>query len=220
MTNQDVKQISIRLLPDGFSFSGQTKHVSPGADYEKRLEEALLDADVMQENADEVICIVEGFRFILSPATCSISEAEQMYKLSLPDVDNEVLINQTDKYENIRITFGLNAEICHFMRRNIPGIVFNHPLMEIHNAWSHKVETDNNYMIAQADGSILDLVVYKNGKLFMANRFASTSNDNTLYFVMNMWTQCQLDVLEDKIYLECHSDELRQTISKYIKQCE
>lgn len=224
MTNTDVKQISIRFLPDGFSFAGTFCPVAPGADYEKRLESALFDAGLneLASSDVEVVCSAETQRFVLSSADENTEqEAEQMYGVSLTDADSEeVLVHQSDAAGRLRITFGIDAELYHFMHRNLNEVTFVHPLMHLHEEWSGRVDADACCMIAQYEGSVLNLLVYKSASLYMANRFICTSSDNALYFVMNAWKQCALDVIDDKICIVTESEELRQNLGKYIKQCE
>lgn len=221
MTNKDVKQISIRLLPDGFSFSEEFHPITPGADFEQRMEESLLNAGINQTDADEVCCSVETLRFNLSPAKTEEKEADLMYRLTLPDTEREeVLLSETDVTNEIRLTYGIDAELYHFLRRNIEEISFTHPLLVLHNTWSQNEATSQDCMIAQDCGVWLNILIYKGNKLFMANRFASPNTNSSTYFIMNAWQKSGLDVLDNKLHLLTENDDLRQQISKYIKQCE
>ncbi|MBQ0056771.1 MAG: DUF3822 family protein [Bacteroidales bacterium] len=218
MTN-NVKQISIRLLPDGFSLFGQDCLIAPGADFDQRLEEALIDA-LTDTEADDTVCSVETTRFCLSPTNIGQDQAESMFHLTMPESDTEeTLIHQTSDDLQITATFALSTRTYNFLRRNYGDVTFTHPIIALHNL-SVDIADDGNCMIVEADGRWINIAVYKARQLYLANRFQTASTDNALFYVMNVWTQCQLDVLDDRLHFVTAPDELRQTISKYIKQCE
>ncbi len=232
MTSKDVKEISIRLLPDGFSYFNQFYPIVPGADFLQRLEDSLLQAiEQTQPQGDACgMCSVENTRFCLSPiiptapaAPISDSgniDAEAYYRFSLPSTEQiEELITLTDAGHNIQFTFGIDSNLYHFLMRNIPDITFTHPLYEMIQQWSDCEEIKDNCMVAQAGSNFLNLLIFKEGHLHMANRYETTGTDNILYHLMNSWTQFDLDVLKDKLYLEASEEDLQQNIRLYIKQC-
>lgn len=223
MTTQDVKKISIRLLPDGFSFFNQIYPIRPGADFNQRLKETLLDtiSNSNMEQADINVCSVENARFCLSPLAISDEQACQMYELTLPSAEQEeTLIHLSNESHGIRFTFGIDSQLYHFILRNWIGVSFTHPLFELFLQWVNRQEVAEDCMIAQNQDNSINLLVFKQGKLNLANRFETTSEDNIIYFLMNCWMQSELDVLDDKLFLITDSAEIRQKISQYIKQCE
>jgi hypothetical protein len=220
MTQQDVKQISIRLLPDGFSYSDRFFPISPGPDFGRHLEEGILNTRIAELECS-VHCSVETERFSFSPADIDEPTAEQMYRLTLPELTaDEKLISETDNETGVRITYGIDRSLYFFLQRNMPEVSFSHPLMDLHREWSQKSEVKENCMIAGTGSNTLDILVYIGGKLHFANRFEASSAGDRTYHIMNVWNICNLDVLDHKIYLHTTSDELKFNVSHYIKQCE
>jgi len=223
MTTQVVRKISIRLQPDGFSYLNQFFPIHPGADFNRRMEEAMLEAlEASDEtDTDECICSVENLRFCLSPTDIEASTAELMYRTTLPSAEQEeTLVELKDDVRGIRFTFGIDSQMYHFILRNLPNVEFTHPLFELYRQWADSEEAKSNCMVADASEKHLNLIVFANGNLVLANRFEVNDTESTIYHMMNCWTQSGLDVLDDKLYLQTEVADIRQEIGKYIKQCE
>lgn len=133
---------------------------------------------------------------------------------------DEKLISETDSKTGIRITYGIDRSLYFFLLRNMPEVSFSHPLMDLHRKWSQKDEVKENCMIAETGSDTLNILVYIDGKLHFANRFEASSAGDRTYHIMNVWNICNLNVLDHKIYLRTTSDELKDSVSHYIKQCE
>ena len=219
---EEVKQISIRLLPDGFSFLNQFHPIQPGADFRQRLEEGLLDT-LTQSSEDEPsgTCLIESMRFCLSPTSIDQDSADQMYHFTLPEPElEETVITQDDEEFGLRFSFGIDSHLHNFLQRNWPELTLSHPLFELITDLAHKVQADEACMVAEAKGKVLHVLVFRNKQLQMANSFEAATNDDCLYHIMNCWTQHGLDVVSNKIYLLTDNQELRQQVGQYIKLCE
>ncbi len=220
MTSNDVKQISIRLQPDGFSYSGQFHAVLPGADFIQRLEEALLDA-LQNEEANNFDCTVETTRYAIIPAEADNTLAKQMYQLcqAQPETEEDVLMQNAGD-QQFRIAFGIDHQLYTFLQRNLGQVTFTHPLVWLYDTWTGRQETEADCMIVEASEKAINLLIYKNGRLHTAHRSNVSGTDNQTYYVMNLWTLNNLDVIEHKIYLQNATNELQNQLSQYIKQCE
>jgi len=223
MIVQDVKQISIRLLPDGFSYLNQFHPILPGADFVKRQEEAMLEviSNSDEQELTEGACSVENVRFSLSPLEVDIALATKMAKKNLPSIEEEeTAIHLENSALGIRFSFFLNSQLYHFIQRNWPELTFTHPLFELIEQWSKRETSNENCMVAEAGENYLNLLIIKQGRLHLANRFEVEGSDNILYHLMNCWTQYELDVISHKLYLKTEVSSIREQIGQYIKQCE
>ncbi len=223
MTLQDVKQISIRLLPDGFSYLNQFYPVLPGADFNKRLEEAMLETLNGSDDTEafEGKCSVENVRFFLSPLEIDATLALKMAQKTLPLSDEEeTVVDLVNEKYGIRFSFFINSHLYRFMQRNWPELTYTHPLFELNEKWIDTEQIERDCMVADAGENYLNLLVFKNAQLNLANRFEISGSDNILYHLMNCWTQCGLDVIDHKLYLQTENKSIREQIGQYIKQCE
>jgi len=221
MTQDNVNKITIRLLPDGYSFLNQYHPVQRGADFIQRLKESLLEEAERCETteATRYVCSVESVRFCLSPLEEDIAP-EACYRFCLSEAEQEeTLVHLEDVAHGIRFSVGVDTELYHFLQRNFPELTFTHPLYELFTEWADKEEVKQNCMVAEADENFVNLLVFKEGRLQIANRFECTSTDDILYHVMNCWTQSALDVIEDKLYLDTPLPDITKNIGQFIKQC-
>ena len=222
MPPHDVKKLSIRLLPDGFSFLNQFYPILPGADYAKRLEEGLLDK-ISESTEIQMIgqFSIETTRFCLSPLDIDANLAQTMYETSLPKAEqDETVLSLEDNVHGVRFSFGIDRQLYLFILRNWPDITFTHPLFELYKQQAATDRHTQDCMIAEAEGKYLNLLVFKGDKLTLANRFEDCGSNNNLYYIMNCWEQCGLDVLDDKLYLRTSDKNLIHNVQQYIKQCE
>ena len=221
MTQDNVNKITIRLLPDGYSFLNQYHPVQRGADFNQRLKESLLEELERNETAETTsyVCSVENVRFCLTPLQ-EVIDPEARYQFCISETEQEeTLVHLEDVAHDIRFTIGVDSELYHFLQRNFPELSFTHPLYELFTLWADKEEVKQNCMVAEADENFVNLLVFKEGKLQIANRFECTSTDDILYHVMNCWTQCSLDVIEDRLYLDTPLPDITKNIGQFIKQC-
>lgn len=205
-------------MPDGFSISGQFHPVPPGADFAQRIEEALIDSNIVaiagDDGTDPVTCIVETGRFCLSPlAKADEAAAEAMYRMSLTTAaEEETLCHCCDQESQIRFTFALPAQLFHFLRRTLPEIEFVHDLYDMHQA--HSLQQG---MVVKAMASSVSLLAYRDNKLQLCNRIEARGTVNQTYFIMSAWGQLGFDPIEDSLQLVSDNSELRDNLNKYIK---
>lgn len=219
----DNKYMTIRLQPDGFLISEAGLEpawhaVAPGADFSQRMSEALLDAGIAEHDAEQVQVVVGSCRVSLSPANISEAEAEAMYALSLSKAPyDEVLLS--DICGDVRFTYGMAAQLYHFVRRTLPEAELVHPLALLAN--NPQLADAAPAMLVEAESSAINLLAFKNGKIVLANRVQTDSVNNQAYFVLTAWVQLGFDTLTDTLHLSvlppCQGNELREVLGTYVK---
>lgn len=221
-------------MPGGFCFSiedsetgektePQFVNIVPGADYEERLEDAILDLDI-NVGDDDVECYVETSRMSLSPTIYDDGMAEEMYRLSLRSVETEEkILHEQSSDHSIRVSFGINNDLYNFLIRTYQYINFHHPIIEMIDEESVKIHRGENWMTVRVEQGSINILVYKEKKLQLANCTETMVTQNRAYHVLNTWTMLDLDVLEDTLYIigkESEAADLRNAVSKFIKLCE
>lgn len=210
-------------MPGGFCVStGDFINIAPGADYEKRLEDAILDLDLHTNNED-LVCIVETARMSLSPIECDEAEAEEMYGITLrSSADEEKILHEISNDGSIRVSFGIDMALYNFLIRTFQYINFKHPIIDIIDDEALKIHKTENWMTASVSRSSLFVVAYKGNKLQLVNCYETSAAQNMTYHILNTWTQLNFDVLDDTLYIigdkhEC--SELKSIVSTFIKLC-
>lgn len=224
-------KLSIRLMPGGFCFSTNRSdnlsestfvNIAPGADYEVRLEDAILNIGI-DPAEDDVECYVETARISLSPSEYDEATAENMYLLSLRNVDKEEkILHEKSEDGEVRISFGINSDLYHFLIRTYQYINFHHPIIEIINDDLTKIHNSKNWITAAVSQGMLSIVAFKNNRLEAANCNETMVTQNRAYLVLNTWTKLGFDALNDTLYIigkDTEVSKLKSAVSKFIKQC-
>lgn len=209
------KTLSIRLQPDGFlfsthniteddSFSLREVTIAPGPDYHGRLKNRILDTEELLCDYKEVHITVATPRFTLFPAY-EIDEATagKFYRLTCSEAkEPETLLQEIHTGSGVGFIFGIDRELYNFLNRTFPEVKFHHPLCILHSYFSEKSKMGNNAkMIVQLSDRGIDLLVYRNGHLQLANSYLDNEIENIAYHIMNTWLKCGLDAHQDLLQL-------------------
>lgn len=209
------KTLSIRLQPDGFlfsthniteddSFSLQEVPIAPGPDYNSRLKNRILDTKELLCDYKEIHITVATPRFTLFPVY-EIEEATagRFYGLTCSETkEPETLLQEIHTGSGIGFIFGIDQELCNFLNRTFPEVKYHHPLCILHSYFSEKSKMGNNAkMIVQLPEHGIDLLVYRNGRLQLANSYPDNGIENMAYHIMNTWLKCGLDARQDLLQL-------------------
>ncbi len=219
--------LSIRLQSDGFfwatynrleddSFTYGEEKIIPGKDYTERLKQKLLDNNILlQEQYKEINVIVATQRFLLSPIEMikAIKEIQELnsdeieknifYLNHAPQAEEEHLIIENYSNSEIQLSYAINKDLYLFLQRTLPNIVFHHPINILNTYFIEKSKFGNNAKVfAHVFGNELSILIYRNGKLQLANNYTTTSEaDNIAYFILNTWQCCKLDYSQDILQL-------------------
>ncbi len=212
-------------MPGGFCISnGQFINIAPGADFEKRLEDAIIDQQPAIGEHD-LHCYVETSRLSVSPLTeCDEETAEAMYRLTLRSKDaEEVIIHETSACQSLRVSFGIDKDLHNFLMRTFQYVVFHHPIVGIIDMEAERQHSGGDWMTVYATHGTLSIVAYRNQKLQLANCIETMVAHNRAYHVLNTWTRLGYDVLNDTLYIIGDEQEilkLKHAVSPFIKLCE
>ena len=212
-------------MPGGFCVSnGPFVNIAPGADFEKRLEDAILDQELTIGEHD-LHCYVETSRMSLSPmAECDEPTAEEMYRLTLRSSDApEVILHEVSADQSIRISFGIDKELHNFLVRTFQYVVFHHPIIGIIDMEAERQHTAEDWMTVAVSHGTLSIAAYRDHRLHLANCIETMVTQNRAYHVLNTWTRLDFDALNDILYIIGDEQEvlkLRNAVATFIKLCE
>jgi hypothetical protein len=205
MILQDI--LSIRLAPDGFSFSTynvleedsfhtERVDITPGADFNARVKEEVYarEAQLLREY-QECHCTVVTGRVTAVPASATDAEAEAMFRLVCAPVEEpEVLLHERHEATGVHWVYAMDEALHSFLTRTFQGVRLHHPLATLHGYFAEKCKGGNQAkMVAQIYPGDQQLLVYRKGRLQLANCYAEREPNDMLYYVLNTWTQCAMD---------------------------
>lgn len=232
MTNQNM---TIRFTPDGFSFAecpdkvpaildeAPLHDIAPGADFQHRLHEQVLDCIPPESIEGAIRCQLLSARVVLlPPEVTDIETATAMYRLTLTESKDEehVLLQPLtlNDGQDVMLCYGMDHSLYHFMLRSYDDVDFEHHLAVTLKQAAHMAS--GNCLVVWCDSQMIELALFRQGKLDMVNVYNATQTENRAYYVMNTWQQMELDQLQDNLLVLSSGTEglqVRASLHRFIK---
>lgn len=227
--------MTIRLTPDGFSFTQCPSsasvlldeapfiEVAPGPDFQQRLQEKLLDHLPTSDAVLDLTCQFVSNRVILLPPDINDLEmATLMFSTTLSESDEpeEVLLQPLTlpTGQQVNLCFGISRSLFLFLQRNYGELQFEHHLATLLREGARMAQ--GNCLVVRCDAQNLELALFRQHKLHMANVYRTSQAENRSYYVMNTWTQEALDQLQDYLLVLGGTNEglqVRASLHRFIK---
>ena len=232
MANENM---TIRFTPDGFSFAecpnsasillddAPFHEVAPGSDFQQRLHEQVLEQVASDNDVRDITCQLVSTRVLTLPTEVTEPDmARQMYGLTLGQADSEEEVLLQDVVlpsgQAVRLCFGIDHELYHFLMRNFGDVTFEHHLSTLLEQGARMAS--GNCMVVRCDSQFLELALFRQGKLDMTNVYRVSQADNRTYYIMNAWIQHKLDQLQDNLLVLSQNTEglqVRASLHRFIK---
>jgi hypothetical protein len=228
--NSEKYEVSIRLWPDGLSFSGYIPHVPDSFFSEK----VLFDDDVnLAQSLKNIFFDNPSFSFMYkSLYVICVSEKytlvpDNVYTEKGKDLlfsfchqkreTGRVLIQQVEDLQST-LLFEVDNEAYEFMMRSLVMPRFIHYLSPLMLSWqknsfSHFPKQIYSYI---HDG-ILDIVCFEHGDMLFANSFSFEKDNDIIYFIMYTCRQLGVNQVDDSLYF-CGDDTMCNSVMSVIKE--
>ena len=212
-TNQ-AYNLSIRLCADGFSFYVSNPHkpdIVKQEVFHKRNEENLTDklkqalysSSLLNENFEAV------YGLICSPTTrlplegFKKEETEALYRLTFSDTSKEkVRYNILPHLELVEL-FSIHKEMEELLIQRFPSIRFISQTSAVFDLLVkyHQKSTSGNQLFIYFHDNQMEIVQFKNSKLFYANLFPCLSVQDIVYYTLYVWKALELEQEKDECML-------------------
>lgn len=216
--------LSIRLIPDGFSFS---IHCPTDSDVFYYTETSFNTNLSYLENIKKLIFDL-GF-FIQPFKTTQIVVVSKEYTL-VPDIffekkkikdifnfnitnKKETILNEKIEKNNCYILFAMDDEVHSFLYRHLWNPVFTHHISRILPYFSqHNNETEEKRCYLNFHNDLMDICCFRQNKLLLANTYSVKEKFDALYFIIGVWEKLPMDQSKDILYLSGNIDSQRETV--------
>lgn len=213
-TDQSEKYIvSIRLLPDGFSFSGHIPGVpasffyretalAKGASYLSSLKELFFTLEFLTWTYKRTYVLPAAAPFTLVPSPLfEESRKEKILAFNLSEPPTRTLSNSLEEIQ-AELVFGMEEEVYEFCARTLLGPRFVHPFAPQLRLWQRQsVSADTGRMYVVIQPKSIDLACFSGGKLMLANSFKAERTEDILYHTLHSWNQTGLNQQTDELFL-------------------
>lgn len=228
-------KMTIRFAPDGFSFAecpstasvllddAPFHEVAPGADYQQRLHQQLLDALPVGNVIPDLVCQIVSTRVcLLPPEAAAAGLAMAMYSATFEPAESpeQVLLQPLTlpTGQDVLLCFGIDRDLYLFLQRNYAEVTFEHHIATLLVDAARMAS--GNCMVVRCKDRQLELALFRQQKLDMVNAYQTSNLDTRSYYVLNAWQQQDLDQLRDNLLVIGEWSEalqMRASLHRFIK---
>ena len=229
-------KVSIRLMPDGFSFFGYVPAEKDSFFMEKFLfnkEQPIVDAlkNSIFTNpcfsyayqSFHVICVSEKYTMAADHVFVE-QEKDRLFAYCHQKAKSLKVFAQPIKALNTFILFGIDNEVYAFLVRSLANPVFVHSLSPLLLAWHKKSLTvSSKLMHVVIHESTMDILCVEQGDLLFLNSYDFDNDNDILYYIMYICKQTGFNQLEDHLTMNGNQSRCRSALSivnKYIKRVD
>lgn len=224
--------VSIRLLPDGLSFSGYNPHIkgsffiheekwNPADSYLKHLEDFFFAHECLACTFKRFYIVQANADYTLVPLSLFLEKkADELYSFVFGHSADRQILHKPLKDDNQIIIYSMAPDVYTFCSRSLANPVFVHTQSAAFPLWKQRSLTKAcRVMFASLAGGRLIIACYEQGQLLFTNYFQVAEYKEILYYTLYIWKQQQFDVQADRLYLSGEAQqtkELKMALSAYI----
>lgn len=233
ISNSEKYIMSIRLKPDGLSFSGydplrrgsffykEFNFQKSLQLYSENVKEFFFRNELLVVPYKKVNIIHVSSQYTLVPEEVSPEGNPSLFlnfNFSSP-VQKALATSVAGK--NVSIVFGIDEEVHEFCLRTFVNPSFAHYLSPLLTYWSKpNLSGLKKQMYVNVHEKMLDIICVEQESLLFVNTFAFEHLNDILYYILYVWKQLEMDQLSDNLFLCGISDmqnHLLGILRKYVQ---
>lgn len=205
--------LSIRISPDGFSFSGTIpdkrnsffyRHIAfdRSGDYTTFLKETFFEEECLAWTYKKIkiYCFAPDYLYV--PESYFIDEKKDKLMRYAFLNPAEISISNPLFSGQGHILFGLEKEVYEFLSRSFVNPEFIHHMALPCYTWKQQSELSfSGQMHVILNKKTIDIACFKRGELKFLNSFEYSTPDDALYFISYTWKQTDMDQLKDRLFI-------------------
>lgn len=226
--------LSIRLSTDGFSFSVFNPLDEKGPSCEDyaideelpltvNLKKAFGQKAWLQRPFRRVNVLVADKRFTLMPLEFFKEElVETVFYHNHPRHNNETVLYNIRKRNNLAILFSLDQSVYSFLRQQYPNVYFYSQASPLSDFFASKSRLGNSCkMYVHLRREALDVFCFEYGRLMLGNSLQCSVTADRLYYLLYLWKTLGFDQERDEMHLTGYladKEQLLPELQKFIRQ--
>ena len=228
--NSEKYKVSIRLWPDGLSFSGyipaekdsffsETIFFDDDMDIAKSLKDIVFENPCFSYLYKSFYVIIITRKYTLVPDDVFSEKRSDMLFSFCHEKDEagKVLIQQIDDL-NLSLLYEVNNDIFEFLTRSILNPRFIHYLAPLFISWQKKsFACYSKQIYAYMHENIFDIICFERGEVLFVNSFNYEKDNDIIYYIMYACRQISINQLEDNLYF-CGDVAVCQSAISVIKK--
>lgn len=225
--------VSIRLAPDGFSFSGYNPQEADSAFFcHRQLSKPDLYIDSLKEFFFTNECLSWKYKKIYVVHSSSDFQVlpkemfdekmkEQLMQFVFCDSKGHVFSNKL-KFENVVLLSTIPEDIYEFCSRSFINPLFLNLVSVLLTQWQKQASNSlyRQMYISLSKDKMTFAAFAPQGKLLFANNISYRDNQDLLYYILYIWKQNKFNQLQDCLYIYGETgkcEDLRKSLSAYVR---
>jgi hypothetical protein len=227
--NSEKYIVSIRLRPDGLSFSGympsghgsffyRDTEFSRQVPYIASLKDLFFSNECLSWNYKRIQIVNVSERYTIVPESYFDENVDDdLLKFLFMDFNGRSLNNELRQIPH-RVVFGMDEDVYEFCARSFQHPLFFQHITPLVYLWKKQNKrAARNEMFVSFHRRLVDVVCFKNGDLLRANTFSVSQPGDALYYILYTWKQTQLDAENDVLHIGGDST-LREKVSPELRR--
>ena len=234
--NSERYEVSIRLWPDGLSFSGctpmekdsfftETVSFDSGVPLVQSVKNVFFENHSFSYSYKSFHIICDSGKYTLVPdSVFSEKNKDSLFSYCHKADATKRIIAQPLKNLNAYLLFGVDSEVYEFIMRSVVNPQFIHSLSPMLVSWQKNSFTcyPKQVYILIHDATF-DIICFEHGEMLFINSFDYETDKDIVYYIMYVCKQLGINQLEDCLHIcgnEVKSRSVMSVIKKYIRQIE
>ena len=225
--------VSIRLCPDGLSFSGytpddkgsfftETVTLKRDVPMIQSLKDIFFNSPCMSYVYRSLYVINVSEKYTIAPeGLFSGKEKDELFSFCFQEEKGVKVLVQPLTAIHAFLIYAMDSEVYEFLMRSLVNPVFMHFLSKLLLAWHKKSLTCyQKQLYVMLHPSFFDLVCFERGELLFLNAFHHKTDADIIYSLMYVCRQIGMNQLEDQLYFcgdQKKSQSVMTTIENYIR---
>ncbi|MBR4830034.1 MAG: DUF3822 family protein [Muribaculaceae bacterium] len=216
----DDRQVNYILYSPAVANSLIIGEVKRTDDSLQALEDAIYNTPLLLNEYHQVKLIVHSPHFILLPQDVDDEDCVMLLRHAFPNNEGDTAVCTMPK-NGVKIAFMMPNGMQAFIGRtfNYPSIC--HHLLPLCEHFKELNRSDDiSRMFINLEHDSMDIAIYRDGRLQLANTYPFSNAQDATYFALNAWRAYNLDQLTDELQL-MGDTEVRASMTpefrKYVK---
>ena len=225
--------MSIRLEPDGLSFSGFDPSVGGSFFYREAefdrtvpyvlsLKEFFFAHDFLtwSYKRTHVICVTPMYTIV--PETYFEGDRKKQLLDFCFCKEGDFCLSDSLKDDKAELVFDLEKDVYEFCSRSLLNPLFTHPMRFLLPLWREQsLGTPVRRLYVVMERKQMNVACYKQGALLFVNSFRIDQPEDAIYYILYVWKRLGLDQQVDQLCLQGESSmqiSVSNTLRLYLRQ--
>ena len=236
VSSSEKYEVSIRLWPDGLSFSGyvptekdsffsETVLFDGGVSVAQSLKDIFFENQCFSYVYKSLYVVCVSGKYTLVPENVFLEEdKESLFSFCHQEHEKGKVLAQPLEKLQLQLLFYLDNEVYQFLMRSLVNPRFIHSMSPLLLSWQKKsLASYPKQIYAFIHDKMLDIACFERGEMLFLNSFDYENESDIVYYMMYICRQIGANQLEDNIYFcgdknECSS--VASIIRKYLRNAD